>query len=134
MLAIKLSKVGKTNKKMFRLIISEKSRDPYGDVLETLGSYNPHTKELAAKADRIKYWLSKGAQMTATVNNILVGKKLIDGKMTVSPKAGKPSEKRLAQIKAKSDKKASKEAAPAAPEAPAAVETPAEEPVETPNA
>ena len=47
MLAIKLSKVGKTNKKMFRLIISEKSRDPYGNVLEILGSYNPHSKELA---------------------------------------------------------------------------------------
>ena len=29
MLVIKLSKTGKTNKKVFRLIISEKSRDPY---------------------------------------------------------------------------------------------------------
>lgn len=112
MLAIKLSKIGKTNNKLFRLVISEKSRDPYGDVLEILGSYNPHSKELSAKADRINYWLSKGAQMTATVNNLLVGKKIITGKMTASPKAGKPSEKRLAQIKAKADKKAAK-AAPA---------------------
>ena len=124
MLAIKLSQVGKTNKKMFRLIISEKSRDPYGDVLETLGSYNPHSKELVAKADRIKYWLSKGAQMTTTVNNILVNKKIIDGQKTASPKAGKPSEKRLAQIKAKTDKKATKTAAPVT-EAPAEV-TPTE--------
>jgi small subunit ribosomal protein S16 len=112
MLAIKLSKTGKTNKKMFRLIISEKGRDPYGEALEILGSYNPHSKELAAKTDRIKYWLSKGAQMTASVNNLLVEKKIIEGKKAVASKPGKPSEKRLGQIKAKADKKKSAEAAP----------------------
>ena len=90
MLAIKLSKVGKTNKKMFRLIISEKGRDPYGNVLEILGSYNPHSKELKVKDERIKYWLSKGAQMTATINNLLVGKNIITGKKVTASKAGKP--------------------------------------------
>jgi len=120
MLAIKLAKTGKTNKKMFRMIISEKNRDPYGDVLEILGSYNPHSKELAVKADRINYWLSKGAQMTATVNNLLIEKKIIEGEKATASKAKKPSEKRLAQIKAKSDKKTASEATPVA-------ETPSEE-------
>jgi len=137
MLTIKLSKVGKTNKKMFRVVILEKSRDPYGRVLETLGAYNPHSKELVAKADRIQYWLSKGAQMTATINNLLVEKKIIDRKKAVASKAGKVSEKRLAQVKAKADKKATREATPApvAEEAPVvAEEAPAEAPVETPAA
>ena len=107
MLAIKLSKTGKTNKKMFRLIISEKSRDPYGRVLEILGSYNPHSKELVAKEERIKYWLSKGAQMTSTVNNLLVGKSIIEGKKVVASKPGKKSEKKLAKEKAAADKKGS---------------------------
>lgn len=106
MLAIKLSKTGKTNKKMFRLIISEKSRDPYGEALEILGSYNPHSKELVAKADRINYWISKGAQMTASVNNLLLEKKIIEGKKVVASKPGEKSEKRLGQIKAKAEKKA----------------------------
>jgi len=108
MLMIKLSKVGKTNKKVFRLIISEKSRDPFGRVLENLGSYNPYSKELVAKEDRIKHWIEKGAQMTATVNNLLVGKNIISGEKLVASKPGKKSEKKLAQIKAKQDKKASK--------------------------
>jgi len=112
MLAIKLAKSGKTNKKMFRLIISEKSRDPYGRALEILGSYNPHSKELVVKADRVKHWLSKGAQMTDTVNNLLVGKKIIEGKKELAPKKTKTSEKRLGQLKSKSDKKKAKEAAP----------------------
>lgn len=112
MLAIKLSQSGKTNKKMFRLVISEKSRDPYGRALEILGSYNPHSKELIVKADRVKHWISKGAQMTATVNNLLVGQKIIEGKKELAPKQTKTSEKRLGQIKSKKDKKAAKEAAP----------------------
>ena len=112
MLAIKLSQTGKTNKKMFRLIISEKGRDPYGNVLEILGSYNPHSKELAVKTERIKYWLTKGAQMTNTVNNLLIEKKIIDGQKIAASKAGQKSEKRLTQIKSKSDKKAAREATP----------------------
>ncbi len=137
MLAIKLSPTGKTNKKMFRLIISEKGRDPYGNVLETLGSYNPHSKELNAKGERINYWISKGAQMTPTVNNLLVQKGIIEGKKVSASKAGKQSEKRAAQIKAKEDKKKAREEAAKAPaaeekieEAPAeevAAETPVEE-------
>ena len=60
MLTIKLSKLGKKNKKVFRVIISEKGRDPFGNSLEILGSYDQYHKDLQVKADRIKYWLSKG--------------------------------------------------------------------------
>lgn len=73
---------------MYRLIISEKSRDPWGKPLEILGSYNPYTKELQAKADRIKYWLGTGAQMSLTVNNLLVGKNIIVGKKIQKKRGG----------------------------------------------
>jgi small subunit ribosomal protein S16 len=129
MLAIKLSKTGKTNKKMFRLVISEKGRDPYGDVLEILGSYNPHSKELATKDDRIKYWLSKGAQMTASVNNLLVGKGIVEGKKVTASKPGEKSEKRVSQIKAKDDKKKAATAAAQAPKEEAKAEEVAAEEV-----
>lgn len=129
MLAIKLAKTGKTNKKMFRVIISEKSRDPYGDVLEILGSYNPHSKELAVKADRVKYWLSKGAQMTPTINNLMIEKKIIEGEKATASKAKKTSEKRLGQLKAKADKKTAREKAPVV-ETPVVEETPVETPAE----
>lgn len=89
MLTIKLSRIGKRKKPMYRLIISEKSKDPYGDSLEILGSYNPFTKEIDAKGDRINYWISKGAQMTATVNNLLVEKKIVEGKKVTASKPGK---------------------------------------------
>lgn len=126
MLTIKLSKIGKKNKKVFRMIISEKGRDPYGNALEILGSYNPYHKELQVKAERINYWLSKGAQMTPTVNNLLVGKEIIDGQKVVASKKGKVSEKRQNQLKAKEDKKKKAAAAEAAP-VEEVVETPATE-------
>lgn len=89
MLTIRLSRVGKKNKPTYRLIISEKSRDLYGRALEILGSYNPHTKELMAKGERIKYWLNCGASMSPTVNNLLVGKNIIAGQKVKASKAGK---------------------------------------------
>ena len=89
MLVIRLSRIGKKKKPMYRLIISEKARDPYGRALEILGSYNPFTKDLTVKNDRIKHWLSEGAQMSATVNNLLLEKKIIEGKKVVASKPGK---------------------------------------------
>lgn len=117
MLVIKLSQKGKVNKRMFRLIISEKSRDPYGNVLETLGSYNPHTKELLSKNERISYWLSKGAQMTPTVNNLLVEKKVIEGKKVTASKAAQKSAKGTAKLAAKVEKSKKSEAKAEEPKA-----------------
>lgn len=105
MLMIKLSKIGKTNKKVFRLIISEKGRDPYGRALEILGSYNPYSKDLQVKTDRVKHWISKGAGMTETINNLLVGKGIIEGKKVKASKVGITNEKRASQLKSKEDKK-----------------------------
>ena len=94
MLTIRLSRIGKKKKPMYRLIISEKTKDPYGRALEILGTYNPFTKEVEAKQDRIKYWLSQGAGMSATVNNLLINNKIIEGKKQKSyyPKKKKKDE------------------------------------------
>jgi len=94
MLTIRLSQVGKKNKKMFRLIVSEKTKDPVGDFLEILGSYNPHSKDLQIKADRVKHWIESGAELSPTVNNLLIEKKIITGKkLAVSSISHKRTEK-----------------------------------------
>lgn len=79
MLTIRLSRIGKSAQISYRLIISEKARDTFGKSLEILGSYNPNTKELVAKKDRIEYWISKGSGMSKTVNNLLVKNDIIKG-------------------------------------------------------
>ena len=80
MLIIRLSRQGKKNEPYFRLIINEKTKDTVGDYLESLGFYDPRKKVLKINEERIKYWLSKGAQASGTVHNMLVTKGLIKGK------------------------------------------------------
>lgn len=94
MLTIRLSRIGKKKQPMYRLIISEKARDPYGRALEILGSYNPFSKELQAKNDRINYWISKGAGISDTVNNLLIDKGIIKGDKVRSSKSKKKEEKK----------------------------------------
>ena len=76
---IRLSRTGKSKEPHFRLIISEKTKDPWGKYLEILGYYNPRTNPAVfdVKEERIKYWISKGAQMSDTVHNMLVDKKVL---------------------------------------------------------
>ncbi len=113
---------------MYRLIISEKTRDPYGRALEILGSYNPHSKDLKVKADRIKYWLEKGSGISPTVNNLLIEKGIIEGeKMKASTAKKKKKAKDVSdeastkseKAPAESDGKTKEEKPEEKPEAPA---------------
>ena len=157
MLVIRLARIGTKNRPSYRIIICERGRDNYGNVLEILGTYNTYSKELKVEGEKVKAWISKGAQLSPTLNNLLVEKKIIEGKKTKSRKANtvKLLKKREdakkaendAKIKAETDKlaaaeaakaaleaeKAAKEAAEAAPaESAIPVETIAETPVEAP--
>ncbi|MBM3205098.1 30S ribosomal protein S16 [Candidatus Uhrbacteria bacterium] len=81
MLTIRLTRVGKTKQPLYRFIISEKSRDPWGKALEILGTYNSRTNPatMDVKKDRVAHWLSKGAQCSDTVWNLFVDQKIVTG-------------------------------------------------------
>ena len=49
--------------------------------LEEVGFWNPLIKQKVLKKDRIKYWLSVGAQPSETIHNLLVSEKIIEGKI-----------------------------------------------------
>jgi len=95
MLVIRLSRTGKTKQPNYKLIVSEKTKDPWGNYLENVGVYNPRTKVAELKTERIKYWIGKGAQPSATVWNLLVSKGIVEGK---KKKVTKITKKRAAQI------------------------------------
>ncbi len=71
----------------------EKAKDPWGDFLEDLGCYNPFTKKSNLKAERIKYWLSKGAQLSNTVHNLFVNEKIISAPKIKITRGGKARRK-----------------------------------------
>ncbi|MFA5413615.1 MAG: 30S ribosomal protein S16 [Patescibacteria group bacterium] len=126
MLVIRLSRTGKSAQPSYRVIVSEKSKDPWGKYLEILGHYYPkkEAKLVDLKEERLKYWIGKGAQLSETVNNILINQGVINTKKV---RMVKISKRRAAKavVKAAESKKASEAASKA--EA-AKTETPAEAP------
>lgn len=135
MLRIKLARVGKKKAPTYRLLVMERSKDPWGDSLENVGHYNPRTtpSTIELKKERIEYWLSKGAQPTESVHNILVEAGLLKDKKKNVSSLGKKFKAKVAEEKAKeaaavAEAKAAKEAeAKAAEEAKNAAAAPAEE-------
>lgn len=107
MLALKLSRVGKKKQPSYRIIVVEKSKDPWGTSRDIVGFYNPRTEPKTVKIneERVKYWIEHGAQPTNTVWNILVDAKIVQG------------EKRKSHRNAEKPAEAKKEAAPAASKA-----------------
>ncbi|MBI2063230.1 MAG: 30S ribosomal protein S16 [Candidatus Yanofskybacteria bacterium] len=94
MLKIRLQRIGKRGQAYFKLIVTEHTQKPKGQYLELLGSYDPHKNEMNVDTEKVKHWLSQGAKMSETVNNLLVGKGVIQGeKVTVwKPKNKKGGE------------------------------------------
>lgn len=112
MLTIRLTRVGKKKQPSYRVVVQEKQRDPWGTSIEILGNYNPRTKALVVKADRITHWIAQGAQPSPTMHNLLVTNKIIEGKKVRNTTG---------------DRKPQEAAEKKAAEAPSAAEAPAEE-------
>lgn len=133
MLAIRFARVGRKKQPVYRVVVSEKSKDMYGNHLEILGTYNPRTKETILKNDRIEHWLKNGAKASETVQNLFINEGIV--KEDKKSKAVRITKKRQEKLTAKeADKKAAeapKEEAPAEGDADTAAaeekEAPAEE-------
>ncbi|MBI4427015.1 MAG: 30S ribosomal protein S16 [Candidatus Magasanikbacteria bacterium] len=106
MLMLRLQRIGKAKQPTYRLIVSEKARDTQAGSLEILGNYNPVNKEkkLELKIDRVKYWLSVGAQPSNTVHNLLLKNGVIaEGKKKRSVFLSQARKKKIEEIKKKSE-------------------------------
>lgn len=114
MLTLRFSRTGKRQQAYFRLIVLDKAKDPWGTFLENLGNYNPRSKKLEINAERVKFWLSKGAIPSATVHNLLISQKIIEGKKTRVSRLSKKRKDRLAE-KAKTEKPTAPAEKPAEP-------------------
>lgn len=88
MLKIRMQRVGRTGMPAYRIVVAEHTASPKaGKFVEKVGSYNPKTKERSLDTERVKYWMSVGAQPSDTMHNMLVTMGVIKGgKINVLPK------------------------------------------------
>jgi small subunit ribosomal protein S16 len=102
MLTIRLSRIGKKKQPSYRFIVCEKARDPWGKALEIVGSYNTLTNpaQVTLDKERVLHWISKGAQPSDTVNNILIDQGLIQGEKRKLMQISKRRKEKLAKKQA----------------------------------
>ncbi len=76
---IRLSRTGKKKQPTYRVVVIEKTRRRDGRFVEIVGHYEPRKKPagLDLKAERIKHWLSCGAQPSDTVRSFLRKEKIV---------------------------------------------------------
>lgn len=74
-LKIRLRQQGRTNRSVYRLVVTDCRNRRDGKYIEMLGWYNPVASEneetALVKAERVQHWLDLGAQMTENVENLL---------------------------------------------------------------
>ena len=127
MLTIRLTRKGKKKQPFFRVVLVDKRNSSKGGrSIEDLGYVNPLTKKRSINKERIQYWISKGAQPSDTIHNLLISEKVIEGKKidlfkkSKNPEAAKPAEVAPAATPAPEAKAEQPAAEEPKPETPAA--------------
>jgi small subunit ribosomal protein S16 len=70
---LRLTRVGGRKDPVWRVVVADQRSPRDGRVIETVGQYNAQTEPstIVLKEDRIREWLTKGAQPTETVRKLL---------------------------------------------------------------
>jgi len=66
-------RTGAKKRPSYRIVVKEKQSKRDGAYLENLGTYNPTREpaEINLKADRVDYWISKGALPPDTMHAMI---------------------------------------------------------------
>lgn len=70
---IRMKRIGAKNSPVFRIVVADGRSPRDGKFIEEIGTYNPRQKgeNVKMNLDRIKYWVSKGAQPSETVASFI---------------------------------------------------------------
>lgn len=109
-----------------------KNSSKSGRFAEILGHYDPRKTSDTLKSDRITHWLTQGAGVTGSVNNLLIKKGLIHGQKThVGADYVAPAPK--VEVVSQTEPEPTPEVVPVVENTPVETSTPVEEtPVEAP--
>jgi len=117
---IRLQRVGRKHEPVFRLVLTDSKNGPKsGKFLEILGSFDARRSEKAEfNNEKIKSLIATGAKLSDTVHNLLVTRKVIEGKkINKLPKKTATVKEEVKTKESKIEEKAAEEApVEAAPE------------------
>ena len=70
MVRIRLKRTGGKNWGSFRIVVCDIRKQRDGKMVEELGYYDPKHSDEKLNSERLEYWVSQGAQMSETVQDI----------------------------------------------------------------
>jgi small subunit ribosomal protein S16 len=70
---VRLTRVGSKKNPIWRVVVADQRSPRDGRFIETIGHYNPQTEPSTITIDeeRLQHWLSRGAQPTGTVKQLV---------------------------------------------------------------
>ncbi len=73
MVRLRLTRIGGKKNPIWRIVATDQRSPRDGRILEIVGRYNPQTEPstISVDEDRVKHWLSVGAQPTNQVKKLL---------------------------------------------------------------
>jgi len=71
MVAIRLARFGRKKGAFYRIVAVDSTKKVSGANLGVLGYWNPAKKELKVDSEKLKVWVAKGAQVSATVKKLI---------------------------------------------------------------
>jgi small subunit ribosomal protein S16 len=107
MVKLRLTRTGKTHSPTYRLIAIQARTKRDGRAIEFLGFYDPKASPSVFEYDkeRVKYWLSVGAQPSETVRDFLAKDKLVKAKAkNFKKKPGRKASEKAEAAKAAAEK------------------------------
>ena len=130
--AIRLARGGAKKRPYYKIVVADARNARDGKFIERVGSYNPLLPKDSAErvkldADRIKHWLSVGAQPSDRVLRFLDAAGIKERPARNNPQKAEPGEKAKERAEERANKAAEAAEAAAAPAEEAPAEAPAEE-------
>ncbi len=109
MLKIRLARGGAKKRPYYRIVVAEATAPRDGRFIERIGSWNPilpkdSPDRIVLDEERVKHWLSVGAQPTDRVLRFLAEKGIREREARNNPDKAKPGKKALERIDEKAKK------------------------------
>jgi small subunit ribosomal protein S16 len=108
-LKIRLARGGAKKRPFYRIVIAEATAPRDGRFIERVGSYNPilakdNPERIVLDEERVKHWLSVGAQPTDRVLRFLDQRGLMKRTAKNNPEKAKPGKKAVERAEEKRKK------------------------------
>lgn len=108
-LKIRFARGGSKKRPFYKLVVAENTAPRDGKFIERLGSYNPllakeNQERLVIDSERIKYWLSVGAEASERVQKLLSELNLVKKPLiNEQPKKSAPKKKAQERLQAEAE-------------------------------